>query len=152
MQLERELSANKCKEMQVKSLAFPFIPFAEFGLFNGLQAIQIKKSASAPTRVPGCELEPLKRIAKLRPPYRQTANGQDLVLQIRRHITLISVLGKLLQPCSETLRPDRSSSTLASRTRLTGPRERRRLGDDELFAVPKRARGRHMPQAVIRVN
>jgi hypothetical protein len=101
MQLKRELSANKCKEMQVKSLAFPFIPFSELGLFNGLQAIQIKKSASAPTRVPGCGPERLKRIAKLRPPYRQTANGQDLVLQIRRHITLISVLEKLLQPGSE---------------------------------------------------
>jgi hypothetical protein len=35
-------------------LAFPWIPLAESGLFKGLQRIQIKKSAPAEARVPGC--------------------------------------------------------------------------------------------------
>src|ERR1700691_3330345 len=42
MQLKRELRANKSKEIQGKSLAFPWIPLAELGLFNELRRIQIK--------------------------------------------------------------------------------------------------------------
>jgi hypothetical protein len=37
MQPKREPSPNKCKKNQTKSLVFPFIFLAEFGLFNGLQ-------------------------------------------------------------------------------------------------------------------
>jgi hypothetical protein len=51
MQPKREFPPNKkqekprkSKEVQGKSLAFPWIPLAEMGLFNGLQRIQIKKS------------------------------------------------------------------------------------------------------------
>jgi hypothetical protein len=39
-----KINANKSKEIQAKKLAFPWIPLAESGLFNGLQRIQIKKS------------------------------------------------------------------------------------------------------------
>jgi hypothetical protein len=38
-----KVNANKTKEIQAKKLAFPWIPLAESGLFNGLQRIQIKK-------------------------------------------------------------------------------------------------------------
>jgi hypothetical protein len=37
MQPARELAARNSKEIKGKTLAFPFIPFAESGLFNGLQ-------------------------------------------------------------------------------------------------------------------
>jgi ABC-type taurine transport system substrate-binding protein len=46
MQPKRELTARKYKEIRGKTLAFPFISFSESGLFNGLQRIQIKKSAA----------------------------------------------------------------------------------------------------------
>jgi hypothetical protein len=39
-----KVNAHKTKEIQAKKLAFPWIPLAESGLFNGLQRIQIKKS------------------------------------------------------------------------------------------------------------
>jgi hypothetical protein len=39
-----QIKASKNKEMQVKRLSFPWIPLVEFGLFKGLQRIQIKKS------------------------------------------------------------------------------------------------------------
>jgi hypothetical protein len=32
----------KTKQIQIKSLGFPWIPLVESGLFNGLQRIQIK--------------------------------------------------------------------------------------------------------------
>ena len=48
MQLQGERRARKCKEKQGKSLAFPWIPLVEFGLFKGLRRIKIKKSH--PTR------------------------------------------------------------------------------------------------------
>src|SRR5271169_4345848 len=44
---QRQINASKTKEMQAKKLAFPWIPLAESGLFNGLQRIQIKKSFPA---------------------------------------------------------------------------------------------------------
>jgi hypothetical protein len=34
----------KTKQIQIKRLAFPWIPLAESGLFNGLRRIQIKKN------------------------------------------------------------------------------------------------------------
>jgi hypothetical protein len=37
IQPARELSASKCKEIQGKKLAFPWIPLAESGLFKGSQ-------------------------------------------------------------------------------------------------------------------
>src|ERR1700733_2000796 len=40
---------NKSKKMQGKVLAFPWIPLAESGLFNGLRRIQIK--ISSPTEL-----------------------------------------------------------------------------------------------------
>jgi hypothetical protein len=46
VQLGRELAARKSKENQGKRLAFPWIPLAESGLFNGLRRKQIKKSAA----------------------------------------------------------------------------------------------------------
>jgi hypothetical protein len=45
IQLKRELRANKSKENQGKSLAFPWIPLAESGLFNQLREKKIKKSS-----------------------------------------------------------------------------------------------------------
>ena len=50
----RELAASQSKENQGKRLGFPWIPLAELGLFNGLQRIQIKKSAANSTRLRGC--------------------------------------------------------------------------------------------------
>jgi hypothetical protein len=41
-QPEGELRARKSKENQGKSLALPWIPLAELGLFKGLRRIQIK--------------------------------------------------------------------------------------------------------------
>jgi hypothetical protein len=56
--------------MQGKWLAFPFIPFSESSLFNGLRRIQIKKILPTVTRVAGCRrsgsngaLPPLRRQA-----------------------------------------------------------------------------------------
>jgi hypothetical protein len=37
MQPAGEFRATKCKEIQGKKLAFPWIPLVESGLFNGLQ-------------------------------------------------------------------------------------------------------------------
>jgi hypothetical protein len=64
MQLKREFRARKSKEIQGKSLAFPWIPFVESVLFNALQRIQIKNFFSASTRVPGCGLGPLMRVPR----------------------------------------------------------------------------------------
>jgi hypothetical protein len=47
MQPTREFPPNKSKENQGKKLAFPWIPLADSGLFNGLQRIQIKKFLAA---------------------------------------------------------------------------------------------------------
>jgi hypothetical protein len=44
---------NESKENQGKILAFPWIPLAESGLFNGLRRIQIKNFFSDFTRVTG---------------------------------------------------------------------------------------------------
>jgi hypothetical protein len=99
MQLKRELRANKSKEIQGKSLAFPCIPLAEMGLFNTLRRIQIKKSLRSPTRAPGCEPGGSKaRPAPFSlPPDLPTAG---LVLEMGSDIPLISVLEKLLQGSS----------------------------------------------------
>jgi hypothetical protein len=43
--------------MKGKALSFVFIYFSESSLFNALQAIQMEKSFSAPTRVSGCGVE-----------------------------------------------------------------------------------------------
>jgi hypothetical protein len=75
MQLKRELRANKFKEMQGKSLACPWIPLVEFGLFNTLQRIQIKKSSSAPTRVSACGPEPSQARSPLYSPAARSASG-----------------------------------------------------------------------------
>jgi hypothetical protein len=45
-QPESELDARKNKKNQGKSLAFPWIPLAESGLFKGLRRIQVKKSGA----------------------------------------------------------------------------------------------------------
>jgi hypothetical protein len=54
VQPPRESTVSKSKENQGKRLAFPCIPLAESGLFNGLWRIQIKKSAADSTRLSGC--------------------------------------------------------------------------------------------------
>jgi hypothetical protein len=41
-----QIKPRKTKQIQEKVLGFSWIPFADSGLFNGLQRIQIKKSGS----------------------------------------------------------------------------------------------------------
>jgi hypothetical protein len=41
-----QIKPRKSKEMQIKKLAFPWIPLAELGLFKGLWRIQVKNSSS----------------------------------------------------------------------------------------------------------
>jgi hypothetical protein len=55
----RELAARKSKENQGKRLGFPWIPLAESTLFNELQRIQIRKSATDSTRLRGCAQMPV---------------------------------------------------------------------------------------------
>jgi hypothetical protein len=81
--------------MKAKTLSFPFISFSESGLFNGLQAIQIKKSPRAQTRVQGCGAKPLKRIPALHFPPRLNRSGAR-VGRLRRSITQIAVLENAL--------------------------------------------------------
>jgi hypothetical protein len=50
-----QAKARKTKGIQIKKLAFPWIPLAESGLFNELRRIQIKKSATLPKTRPGCK-------------------------------------------------------------------------------------------------
>jgi hypothetical protein len=73
----------------------PFISFSESGLFNGLQAIQIKKSPQAQTRVQGCGAKPLKRIPALHFPPRLNRSGAR-VGRLRRSIAQIAVLENAL--------------------------------------------------------
>jgi hypothetical protein len=47
--------ASKTKGIQIKKLAFPWIPLVESRLFNGLRRIQIKKSATLSETRPGCK-------------------------------------------------------------------------------------------------
>jgi hypothetical protein len=61
--------------MKGRKLSFPFSNFSESGLFKGLQAIQIKKSPRAQTRVQGCGAKPLKRIPALHFPPRLNRSG-----------------------------------------------------------------------------
>jgi hypothetical protein len=56
--MKRQINARKTKEIQAKKLAFPWISLADFGLFNGLRRIQIKKSYFLATRVLGCAKRP----------------------------------------------------------------------------------------------
>jgi hypothetical protein len=47
--------ASKTKGLQGNKLAFPWIPLAESGLFNGLRRIQIKNFPVLPKTRPGCK-------------------------------------------------------------------------------------------------
>jgi hypothetical protein len=40
-----QIKPSKSKEMQIKKLAFPWIPLVELGLFKGLWRIQVKNSS-----------------------------------------------------------------------------------------------------------
>jgi hypothetical protein len=44
VRLRRQINPKESKEIQEKTLGFPWIPLAESGLINGLRRIQIKKS------------------------------------------------------------------------------------------------------------
>jgi hypothetical protein len=46
-----EFAPRQCKEIQGKFLAFPWIPLAESGLFNGLQRKNKKTSAGQNSRL-----------------------------------------------------------------------------------------------------
>jgi hypothetical protein len=96
MQLKRELRANKSKEIQGKSLAFPCILLAEMGLFNALRRIQIKKSLRSQLAFRVVSPEALKR-DPLHSPCRRTCQRRGQVLEMGSDITRISVLEKLLQ-------------------------------------------------------
>jgi hypothetical protein len=96
IQLKREHRANESKENQGKSLAFPWIPLAESGLFNALERIQIKKFSSAPTRLSGCGTESSNPFSRSIPPVAEPASGGGLVRLMGRDITHISVLEKPL--------------------------------------------------------
>jgi hypothetical protein len=54
----RQANPNESKENQGKILAFPWIPLAESGLFNGLQRKKIKNFFSGFTRATGCGQSP----------------------------------------------------------------------------------------------
>jgi hypothetical protein len=54
--------------MKGKVLSFPFIYFSESGLFNGLQAIQMKKFLPFSTRVVGCSQKVSTHLATAVPP------------------------------------------------------------------------------------
>jgi predicted amino acid racemase len=54
----RQENPNESKENQGKILAFPWIPSAESGLFNGLQRKKIKNFFSGFTRATGCGQSP----------------------------------------------------------------------------------------------